>query len=145
MARVLQQAWPWHSCGFTALRMPERRGVTALYVWPCPCFCSPKQSVGFSRLPTPPRSCVLLSRSAQSHSAFPSLCSGPLGPVIIRTGGRRGAVLAHRGFRWSWDCVLGTRGCEGFCVFHLFQARPLPTWAGRVVKSRRGQGQEHRA
>lgn len=30
------------------------------------------------------------------HSAFPSLRSGPPGPVIIRKGGRRGAILAHQ-------------------------------------------------
>lgn len=54
-------------------------------------------------------------------SAFPSLCSGPLGPVIIRKRGRRGAILAHQGFRRSWDYILETRVCKGFSVFLLFQ------------------------
>lgn len=79
------------------------------------------------------------------HSAFPSLCSGPLGPVIIRKEGRRGAILAHQGFRGSWACVLETWGCKAFCVFLLFQPRYLPTRAGPVLKSRRLQGQEHMA
>lgn len=41
--------------------------------------------------------------------------------------------------------MLGTRGCKGFNVFLLFQAKYLPTQAGPVLKSRSIQGKEHMA
>lgn len=41
--------------------------------------------------------------------------------------------------------MLGTRGCKGFSVFLLFQAKYLPTQAGPVLKSRSVQGKKHMA
>ena len=105
-------------------------------------FLLPRTKRQLQRLPLSP---LPVPSFPTPHSAFPSLGSGPPGPVIIRKGGRRGAILAHWGFRGSQGFVLGTRGCQGVCVFLLFQSWCLPTRADPVLKSRRIQGQEHMA
>lgn len=93
------------------------------------CLSLPRTKCLFLPLPSLPPSLLCPPFPLAALLSHSSLCSGPLGPVIIRKGGRRGAIGAHQGFGGSWDCVLGTWGCRGFVVFLLFQPRYLPTQA----------------
>ena len=118
--------------GFLPVHSPTgrgRRGVATLCLLAWSLFLLPRTKRQLQRLPLSP---LPVPSFPTPHSAFPSLGSGPPGPVIIRKGGRRGAILARWGFRGSQGCVLGTPGCQGVCVFLLFQpwcpntGRPCP-------------------